>query len=71
MSQSSPYPESPCVGLCQLDRVSGHCIGCGRTLDEIGHWVGMDVERKREVIALAAARLGGEQPAPRRRDGSA
>ena len=26
---------SPCVGTCELDVVTGWCVGCGRTGDEI------------------------------------
>ncbi len=29
---------SPCVNVCQIDSDSGYCLGCWRTLDEIGHW---------------------------------
>ncbi|MDN3517000.1 DUF1289 domain-containing protein [Aquisalimonas lutea] len=49
MSVSS-YPESPCVGLCQMDGERRHCLGCGRTLDEIASWSRMSVAQKREVL---------------------
>ena len=30
--------KSPCNDICKIDRPSGLCIGCGRTLSEIGEW---------------------------------
>ena len=41
--------HSPCVGICKLDDVSGYCIGCARTGDEIGRWSGM-TEPQRDAI---------------------
>lgn len=49
MSVSS-YPESPCVGLCQMDGQRRYCRGCGRTLDEIASWSRMSVAEKRAVL---------------------
>lgn len=28
-------PKSPCVKVCTLDKATGKCIGCGRTIQEI------------------------------------
>jgi predicted Fe-S protein YdhL (DUF1289 family) len=44
--QGERVRHSPCVGICQIDQATGWCLGCGRTGNEIGHWLGMsDVER--------------------------
>ena len=43
---------SPCVKVCQMDPVRGVCIGCCRTLEEIGRWSGM-ANREREQIMRA------------------
>ena len=51
-------PQSPCVGVCTLDAAGHLCLGCGRTAQEISLWSFADAERKREIIAAAAARLG-------------
>lgn len=40
---------------------SGHCIGCGRTLDEIALWSVLDDDDKRAVWALLPARLAALQ----------
>ncbi|MBL0492519.1 DUF1289 domain-containing protein [Aeromonas veronii] len=40
---------SPCVGLCKAK--DGLCLGCGRTLTEIGHWSAMDSKAQLAVMA--------------------
>lgn len=39
--QNERSRHSPCVGVCQLDTATGWCLGCGRTGNEIGRWLGM------------------------------
>lgn len=55
--------ETPCVNVCDIDRPTGLCRGCGRTVAEIARWSSMTgVERRRimgELPARTAARLGG------------
>ena len=47
---------SPCINVCTLDSEGRHCLGCFRTLDEIGAWASLpDAERAR-VMALLPAR---------------
>jgi predicted Fe-S protein YdhL (DUF1289 family) len=49
---------SPCIGVCVLDPGgSAVCVGCGRTLDEIGEWTDLDNAERRAVIARLPARL--------------
>jgi len=51
---------SPGVAICQMDEANRHCIGCGRTLDEIRDWMIMTAEEKRGVLArLAAVKAAG------------
>lgn len=39
--------QSPCVKICVIDETTRQCLGCGRSLREIGGWAQMtDVERK-------------------------
>ena len=47
---------SPCVKVCQMDPVRGVCIGCCRTLDEIGRWSGMSEAERRAVMSGLPAR---------------
>ncbi|WBH17366.1 DUF1289 domain-containing protein [Sphingomonas radiodurans] len=51
----SDAPASPCVGVCRLDAAGALCLGCYRTLGEIGRWSGADAA-EREAIAAAANR---------------
>ncbi|AUW58132.1 DUF1289 domain-containing protein [Sphingobium sp. SCG-1] len=45
---------SPCTKICKLDQRQTRCIGCGRTLDEIGRWSTMpDAERNAIMARLA------------------
>jgi len=40
---------SPCIGACRAK--DGLCLGCGRTLGEIGHWSAMSNEQQLAVMA--------------------
>jgi predicted Fe-S protein YdhL (DUF1289 family) len=45
--------QSPCVRLCTLDAERAYCVGCGRTLAEIGNWTRYtDAERTAIMNAL-------------------
>ena len=47
---------SPCIGICKLDQKSGLCIGCKRTIDEIGRWAMLaDPERQAIIDQLDAS----------------
>jgi predicted Fe-S protein YdhL (DUF1289 family) len=50
--------SSPCVKLCQLDPVTRLCLGCGRSLSEIGRWSSLSEEERRAIMAELPARLG-------------
>ena len=44
---------SPCIGICTLDRNSGFCPGCKRTVEEIGRWMMLeDPERQKTIDQL-------------------
>ena len=47
---------SPCVNVCQMNRRTGLCDGCYRTLDEIAVWSRLDDEAKRAMVAQLGAR---------------
>jgi len=49
--------KSPCIKVCQMDPARGVCIGCCRTLEEIGRWGLMsDAERDTVMSGLAERR---------------
>jgi len=48
--------ESPCNKVCVIDAACGLCIGCGRSLAEIGGWVTMTADERRRIMAELPAR---------------
>ena len=57
--------ESPCVQVCVVHPETRLCIGCARSIDEIGRWSRMTAEERRAVMA----ELSGRTPAPSGRRG--
>ena len=53
--KQSPVP-SPCISVCKMDRATGWCEGCLRTIDEIAGWSRMDDDAKRTVWSELAER---------------
>ncbi|WP_082515530.1 DUF1289 domain-containing protein [Sphingomonas sp. Leaf412] len=51
--------ESPCTLVCTIDRRSGLCLGCHRTLDEIARWGGATDDERRAILVTVAARAKG------------
>jgi uncharacterized protein len=49
--------ETPCIQTCVIDPVTGFCIGCGRTANEVGGWIGMTTGQRRDVMAGLPERL--------------
>ena len=41
---------SPCIGICTMDRKSGFCLGCQRTIEEIGRWQLLDDEARQAIL---------------------
>jgi len=48
--------QSPCIGVCSMDDLTGFCLGCYRTIEEIQGWWELDAEQKKAVIAGASQR---------------
>jgi len=44
----TPVP-SPCINVCEMDKQSGLCRGCLRTIEEIVAWGGAGDDYKRAV----------------------
>lgn len=47
---TSASVASPCVGVCQLNRETGYCLGCWRTREEIAWWSRFEDEKRLEVL---------------------
>jgi predicted Fe-S protein YdhL (DUF1289 family) len=52
-----PSIESPCLKVCAVDPRSGLCLGCGRSLAEIGRWTAFSASDRRRVMAELPRRL--------------
>jgi predicted Fe-S protein YdhL (DUF1289 family) len=50
--------ESPCVKLCVIHPESRTCVGCFRTIDEIGSWSRLTSAERQAVMADLPARAG-------------
>ena len=42
--------ESPCIKVCAIDATTGWCLGCGRSMAEIGGWSSLTPERRRAIM---------------------
>ena len=51
--------RSPCINVCRIDRRSGLCEGCKRTVDEITRW---PLASEAEQAAILAELPGRELP---------
>lgn len=58
-----PAVASPCVDICQLDAQSV-CLGCGRSIDEIGEWSEASNARRGQINAAAERRRAGREATP-------
>jgi predicted Fe-S protein YdhL (DUF1289 family) len=49
-------PPSPCTKVCRIDPVTGWCLGCRRTLEEIADWAILSAKGKAAVLEKLEAR---------------
>ena len=57
--------ESPCVQVCVVHPETRLCIGCSRSIDEIGAWSSMAPEVRQTIMAELPTR----EPQPKGRRG--
>lgn len=52
---------SPCSGVCTIagkdTSFADHCLGCGRSLDEIGSWRDLDDDARTTIMTALPGRL--------------
>ncbi len=59
-----PSPvATPCVKVCIVDGPTGLCLGCYRTLQEIGGWSALDDARRAAIMAELPSRRSRIDPA--------
>ncbi|WP_017666614.1 DUF1289 domain-containing protein [Sandarakinorhabdus sp. AAP62] len=48
---------SPCTNVCRIDRRTGWCEGCKRSMDEISRWPHAGDDERRAILAQLPARV--------------
>ncbi|WP_394108271.1 DUF1289 domain-containing protein [Xanthobacter autotrophicus] len=54
---ATPGIATPCIKLCAIEPLSGLCLGCGRSLREIGAWMSYSPDTRAAVMAALPQRL--------------
>ncbi|WP_029418261.1 DUF1289 domain-containing protein [Brevundimonas bacteroides] len=66
MSSSGHAPPNavatPCIKVCVVDGASGLCLGCYRTLGEIGGWSALSDDQRAEIMTELSGRRGKIDP---------
>lgn len=57
--------ESPCTKVCQIHPETRLCLGCARSIEEIGGWSSMSKDERQAVMAA----LPHREVAPTKRRG--
>lgn len=59
LAEPAGHVPSPCVSVCVMDPRTEMCVGCWRSLEEIGSWSRMSDEARRQVWQRIQQRLAG------------
>lgn len=57
--------RTPCVNVCVVDGASSLCLGCYRTLEEIGRWSRFDEAERERIMGELPGRASRIDPALR------
>mgnify|MGYP001606732830 FL=1 len=49
-------PASPCISVCQMDPMTGYCMGCLRTIDEIRDWIISTPDERQKILDVLPGR---------------
>lgn len=64
LPRQPPRPvATPCVKVCIVDGPTGLCLGCYRTLQEIGGWSALSDDRRAEIMTELSSRRSRIDPA--------
>jgi uncharacterized protein len=55
--------SSPCTKVCAIDPRSKLCLGCGRTLGEIGGWMSLSEDERLRIMRELPRRLDASRAA--------
>jgi predicted Fe-S protein YdhL (DUF1289 family) len=53
--------RTPCINVCSIDQAIGLCVGCGRTLQEIGDWITLSDDERNRLMLILPTRLPAQQ----------
>lgn len=48
--------KTPCVKVCFVDPKAGICVGCFRTMEELGRWTRFSDQERDEIMAALPQR---------------
>ncbi|MDT8990133.1 DUF3717 domain-containing protein [Curvibacter sp. APW13] len=51
MAWYATTPDTPCIAICSTAQGDAQCKGCGRSFEEVQHWLSMTPAEKRWVWA--------------------
>jgi predicted Fe-S protein YdhL (DUF1289 family) len=57
MASAETDIKTPCNRVCVVHPTLGLCIGCGRSLDEIGRWIDFAPTERARIMAQLPSRL--------------
>ena len=44
--------KSPCKKICSIDKETGLCLGCYRTINEVALWIKLDdIKKKKDYFS--------------------
>jgi uncharacterized protein len=49
--------RTPCVNVCALSGVTGLCVGCARTIQEIGAWATLTDAERDAIMEVLPSRM--------------
>ena len=58
------HPLSPCMSICTMNDSTGECVGCLRTLDEIGCWSFASPQVQHRIWARLGERISHNDTKP-------
>jgi hypothetical protein len=58
--------ETPCISVCIVNKHTGLCEGCGRSVPEIARWASMTPAERRRIMSELPARMKAAVATPGR-----
>jgi len=62
MDEQPRVIATPCIKVCIVDGESGLCMGCYRSLPEVGRWQKLSDDERATIMAELPSRRGRIRP---------